>query len=279
MDNKNKNGLVRIRHTDRKFFLADLFGYALKDDGVSMEVPIFTLSTRPDLSVWEWQSKDGSKYIKVVPSVLGRATQSDKDILIYIVSQLVEGLNQGMDDARNRTVRFTVYNFLVTTNRGTSGDDYQRLQQALERLAGTRITTDIKTGGKRIKQGFGIIDEWHVIEKSPIHRHMVAVEVTLSYWLCNAIQAFEVLTLHPSYFRLRKPLAKRLYELARKHVGTKAQWSISLELLWGKTGSKSTLREFRRAVRSIEADNSLPEYELLLGEEDAVIFYARDHNK
>jgi hypothetical protein len=114
-------GLVKVRHPNRDFFLADLFDYAIKNDGASMEAPIFTLSTKPDLSVWEWRSKDGSKYVKVAPSVLGRATQHDKDVLIYVVSQLVEGLNRGREDAKHRTVRFTVYDFLVTTNRDTSG--------------------------------------------------------------------------------------------------------------------------------------------------------------
>jgi len=159
-DEQPERGLIRQRHPNRDFFLADLFDYALKDDGASMEAPIFTLATRPDLSVWKWRSKDGSKSVQVTPSVLGRATQHDKDVLIYVVSQMVEGLNRDRDDANRRTVRFTVYDFLVTTNRQTSGDGYRRLHEAFERLRGTSITTDIKTGGTRVREGFGIIDKW-----------------------------------------------------------------------------------------------------------------------
>lgn len=275
-DRDGKSGLVKARHPNRDFFLADLFDYAMKDDGASMEAPIFTLSTRPDLSIWEWRSKDSSKYIKVAPSVLGRATQHDKDILIYVVSQLIEGLNRDRADAKNRTVRFTVYDFLVTTNRDTSGTGYQRLHEAFERLRGTSITTDIRTGGTRVREGFGIIDRWKIIEKSPTDERMIAIEVTLSEWLYNAVQAFEVLTIHPDYFRLRKPLARRLYEIARKHCGHQAQWTISLELLQEKAGSKSTLKEFRRALRAIQDDNSLPEYRFILGHDDKATFYVRD---
>ena len=271
-----KSGLVKVRHPNRDFFLADLFDYAMKDDGASMEAPIFTLSTKPDLSIWEWRSKDGSKYVKVAPSVLGRATQHDKDVLIYVVSQLVEGLNRGREDASHRTVRFTVYDFLVTTNRDTSGTGYQRLHEAFERLRGTSITTDIRTGGTRVREGFGIIDRWKIIEKSPTDERMIAVEVTLSEWLYNAVQAFEVLTIHPDYFRLRKPLARRLYEIARKHCGHQAQWTVGLELLQEKAGSKSTLKEFRRALRAIRDDDSLPEYRFVLGHDDKVTFYVRD---
>lgn len=272
----DKAGLIRVRHPNRDFFLADLFDYALKDDGASMEAPIFTLSTKPDLSIWQWTSKDGNKSVKVAPSVLGRATQHDKDVLIYVVSQLTEALNRGRDDAKNRTVRFTVYDFLVTTNRRTDGESYKRLHEAFERLAGTRISTDIKTGGQRTREGFGIIDRWKIIEKSQTDERMIAVEVTLSEWLYNAVSAFEVLTIHPDYFRLRKPLARRLYEIARKHCGHQTQWTISLDLLQAKAGSKSTLKEFRRAVRQIEADDSLPEYRFVVGNDDKVTFYVRD---
>ena len=270
-----KNGLVKIRHPNRDFFLADLFDYALKDDGASMEAPIFTLSTKPDLSIWQWTSKDGNKSVKVAPSVLGRATQHDKDVLIFVVSQMTEALNRGRDDAKNRTVRFTVYDFLVTTNRQTSGQGYKLLQDAFERLRGTSITTDIRTGGERVKQGFGLIDEWRIIEKSKDDERMIAVEVTLSRWLYNAVQAFEVLTIHPDYFRLRKPLARRLYEIARKHCGHQASWSIGLTLLQEKAGSKSSIYEFRSAVKAIAADNSLPEYQMVLVDKNKVTFFSR----
>jgi plasmid replication initiation protein len=267
--------MIRQRYPNRDFFLADMFDYAMKDDGATMEAPIFTLGTKPDLSIWTWESKDKSKSIKVAPSVLGRATQFDKDVLIYVVSQLTEALNRGREDA-NRTVRFTVYDYLVTTNRGVGGADYKRLQETFERLAGTRITTDIRTGGERVKEGFGIIDTWRIIEKSKEDERMVAVEITLSRWLYNAVQTFEVLTIHPDYFRLRKPLARRLYEITRKHCGHQTSWAIGLELLKEKAGSKSTIKEFRRALRTIETDDSLPEYRMMVDHNDKVTFYIRD---
>lgn len=269
------SGLVKVRHPNRDFFLADLIDYALKDDGASMEAPIFTLSTKPDLSVWEWASRNGDKSVRVTPSVLGRATMHDKDVLIYVVSQMVEALNRGRADAKNRTVRFAVHDLLVATNRQTSGEGYRLLQVAFDRLRGTTIKTDIKTGGIRITDNFGILDRVRIVEKSPDDERMIAVEVTLSEWLYNAIQAFEVLTIHPDYFRLRKPLARRLYELARKHCGRQAQWKIGLELLLAKSGSKSTLKEFRRSVRAIADENSLPEYCLVLGADDSVTFVTK----
>lgn len=272
--------LLPVRHVDRDFFLCDMFDYAMKDDGVSMEAPIFTLATKPDLSTWKWISKDGNRSVEVYPSVKGRATQHDKDVLIFVISQMTEALNCDRQDAKNRTVRFVVYDYLIATNKTTGGKDYKRLEAAFERLRGTSIKTDIKTGGTRVKEGFGIIDSWSIIEKSPDEERMIAVEVTLSKWLFNAVQAHEVLTIHRNYFRLRKPLERRLYELARKHCGKQAAWAIGLELLREKCGAHSHIRAFRSQVLEILEADTLPEYRMTYDrEKDQVTFYVRDAQK
>lgn len=258
-----KRGLLPVHHPNRDFFLCDLFDYALKDDGVSMEAPIFTLATKPDTKVWHWESKDKTRSVTVTPSVLGRATQHDKDLLIYVVSQITEALNRGREDATNRTVRFRVYDYLVSTNKRVGGKEYQRLQDALERLRGTSIKTNIKTGGERVKEGFGIVDSWKIIEKAPDDDRMIGVEVTISKWLFNAVQAREVLTISNDYFRLRKPLERRLYELARKHCGHQPNFTIGVELLQEKCGSQCSIREFRRMLKEIVEDDLLPDYRIV----------------
>lgn len=273
-------GLMPVYHPNRDFFLCDLFDYAIKDDGISMEAPIFSLSTKPDTSIRYWESKDGNRAITVTPSVLGRATQFDKDVLIYVVSQMTEALNRDRSDAHNRTVRFCVYDYLVSTNKQTGGKEYQRLQDALERLRGTSIKTNIKTGGQNIKEGFGIVDSWAIIEKSPNDESMIAVEVTLSKWLFNAVQAHEVLTINLDYFRLRRPIERRLYELARKHCGNQARFVIGLELLQDKCGSQSNIREFRRILNELIKADTLPDYRMLFdNKKDQVMFYTRDPKK
>jgi plasmid replication initiation protein len=272
--------LLPNRHANRDFFLADLFDYAIKDDGASMEAPIFTLSTKPDLTTWNWESKDGNKKIEVYPSVKGRATQFDKDVLIFVVSQMTEALNRNRQDAKNRTVRFVVYDYLVSTNKPTDGREYKRLRSSFERLRGTSITTDIRTGGKRVQEGFGIIDNWTIVEKSPDDERMIAVEVTLSKWLFNAVQAHEVLTINKDYFRLRKPLERRLYELARKHCGQQSSWKIGIKLLREKCGAHSHLRAFKSQVIAIARSGTIPEYRLVYDQEnDQAWFYNKNLKK
>ena len=64
---------------------------------------------------------------------------------------------------------------------------------------------------------------------------MSEMRINLSDWVFNAVGQHEVLTLHRDYFRLRKPLERRMYELARKHCGKQDEWAISLDLLRKKT--------------------------------------------
>jgi len=141
-----KGGLLPDRSVDRRggdFFLCDIFGALPKDDLASMEHPLFSLSTRPDRRILNY-AHNGTE-ITVVPSVKGLATLFDKDILIYCISQLMAALNAGREVTRY--LRLTAHDLMVATNRETSGDGYARLREAFERLAGTRITTNMMTGG------------------------------------------------------------------------------------------------------------------------------------
>lgn len=241
------------------FFACDIFDALPKDDLASMEHPLFSLSTRPDLAILSY-SHNGVE-IEVTPSVKGRATIHDKDILIYCTSQLMAALNAGRAVARSLHLR--AHDLLLATGRETSGDAYRRLREAFERLAGTRITTNLVQGEVEITRGFGLIEDWEIVRKTRGGR-MIQVRVTLSEWLYAAIMAKSVLTLNRAYFTLRKPLERRLYELARKHCGRQPEWRISLEVLQKKTGSTSPRRVFRAMLREVIAQGQIPDYALVL---------------
>lgn len=256
---KNRTPLLPERHPIQDFFLCDVTDAIPKDDMGSMEHPIFSLSTKPDSSIRDYEH-NGTK-ITVVPSALGLATIHDKDILIFCISQLVARMNAGEEP--KRTLHLKAYDLLVATNRNIDGRGYEQLIAALDRLSGTRIRTNIKTSGEEITSGFGLIDSWNVIRHTSSGR-MSEVRVNLSDWVFNAVMGREVLTLHRDYFRLRKPLERRMYELARKHCGKQNEWLISLEVLKKKCGSASTDKEFRRLVGEIceedAAHSHIPDY-------------------
>ncbi len=245
------------------FFTCDVFDALPKADLASMEHPLFSLATRPDIAILTY-AHNGT-LIEVTPSVKGRATIHDKDILIYCTSQIMAGLNAGRGVSRH--VHLRAHDLLMATNRETSGDAYRRLCEAFERLAGTRITTNLVAGDHAVTRGFGLIEDWEIVRKTRGGR-MVQVRVTLSEWLYSAIMAKSVLTLSRGYFQLRRPLERRLYELARKHCGRQPEWRVSLEVLQKKAGSNSPRRVFRAMVRDVIKDGHIPDYTLTLDEGD-----------
>lgn len=238
-------------------FICDLFDASPKDDLASMEHPIFSLSTRPDLRIMRYEHNGST--LEVTPSVKGRATLHDKDILIYCISQLMAAMNAGREIGR--TLQLKAHDLLVATRRDTGGDSYLRLREAFERLAGTRITTNIVTSDIEATTGFGLIESWEILRHSRGGR-MISVSVTLSDWLFRAVMAKSVLTLSRDYFRLRKPLERRVYEIARKHCGRQAEWRISVAVLHKKSGSNSPVRVFRAMLREMIAADALPDYHL-----------------
>ena len=260
---KNRTPLLPDRHPIQDFFICDVTDAIPKDDMGSMEHPIFSLATKPDLAIREYEH-NGVK-ISITPSALGLATIHDKDILIYCISQLIAKMKAGA--APRRTLHIKAHDLLVSTNRNIDGRGYEQLVAALDRLRGTSIKTNIKTGGQEITSGFGLIDSWNIIRHTDSGR-MSEMCVNLSDWIYNAVTKHEVLTLHRDYFRLRKPLERRMYEVARKHCGQQDEWAISLDLLRKKCGSASSDKEFRRLVGTIcEEDvqhNHMPDYAVRL---------------
>lgn len=244
------------------FFVPEIFDPVPKDDLGTMEHPMFSLATRPDLRILSY-AHNGVE-VTVTPSVKGLATIHDKDILIYCVSQLMAAMNAGRPVGRH--MRLRAADLLAATGREASGDGYQRLREAFERLAGTRVTTNLVTGTEEITTGFGLIETWSVVRRTRAGRpgggRMVSVSVTLSDWLWQAVLNRSVLTLSRDYFRLRKPLERRVYELARKHCGRQPEWRVSVEVLHRKSGSASPRRVFRRMIRDMIAADVLPDYSL-----------------
>jgi plasmid replication initiation protein len=263
-------GLLPDRYPQVDFFLCDIFDAIPKDDLATMEHPVFSLSTRPDRRILSYEHN--GTVIEVTPSVKGLATIHDKDILIFCVSQLMAAINAGR--AVSRTLTLRAHDLLVATNRETSGDAYRRLVESFERLAGTRIKTNIVTGDAEVTSGFGLIESWEIVRKTRGGR-MVSVAVTLSEWLYRAVLSKSVLTLSRDYFRLRKPLERRIYELARKHCGKQDHWRISVETLLKKSGSASPRRVFRKMIRDMIAANHLPDYEMSEEEGDIIRFTSR----
>jgi plasmid replication initiation protein len=252
------NGLDLVGQME--LFIADIIDVSPKSDMGSMEHPIFALSKKPDLETFRYEYPNLNAWVEVIPSTQGRATIFDKDLLLYCIGQVVEGMNRGREVSRR--IQITAYEFFITTGRGHGGDEYRRLHDTLGRLRGTTIKTNINTKGgadKTSRRGevFGLIDDAKIVEHEG---KTIGVEITLSERIFNAINEKHVLTYSREYFGLSSPNERRMYELCRKHCGSQMIWEIKLENLYLKFGSKAKLNEFRRMIKKMVDNQNIPDY-------------------
>lgn len=275
MVTENTNPLAPLlpdRHPQHDLFICDVADAVLKDVMQHMEHPFYSLSKKPETSVKRY--RNGDHWLEITPSVKGLATIYDKDILIYCISQIMAKLKHG--EPVSPRVRINSHELLIFTNRGTSGREYISLMDALDRLEGTRIRTNIVSGDEEQIDGFGLIDGSSIRRKQGLDGRLLWCEVKLSDWVFNAIKNEEVLTLHRDYFRLRKPIERRVYELARKHCGQQKSWKISLKHLLMKSGSQSPEKRFRQMIKQLAVHDHLPDYQVFFDDAaDMVIFINR----
>lgn len=264
--------LLPDRHPQHDLFICDVADAVLKDVMQHMEHPFYSLSKKPETTVKRY--RNGENWLEITPSVKGLATIYDKDILIYCISQIMAKLKKG--EQVSPRVRINSRELLIFTNRGTSGREYQSLVDGLDRLEGTRIRTNIVSGDEEQIDGFGLIDASSIRRKQGLNGRLLWCEVKLSDWVFNAIRKEEVLTLHRDYFRLRKPIERRVYEIARKHCGQKKTWRITLQKLLLKTGSQSPEKRFRQMIKQLVQHDHLPDYSVIFDEAaDMIIFTNR----
>lgn len=271
-DDAGPGPLKAPRTMQGDLFVCDLSDVILKDDMASMEHPFYSLTKKPDREPRRYTY--GNKWIEFRPSVKGLPTIYDKDLIIYAISQIMAKHEEG--EPLPKTVEIDPYAFLVYTQRGTGGRDYDALCDSLDRLDGTRFRTNVVFEGTRKDEWMGIIDRaaLETDEKSGKPR---SLRITLSDMVLEAIERRAVLTLHRDYFRLKRPVERRVYELARKAVGQQDSWKPwPLSRLHQKSGSRATLKEFRRSIKELARTDHLPDYRVVFDEaEDTVSFINR----
>lgn len=248
--------------TQLNLFVSDILSWSPKADQGSMAYPFFSLSKVRDTKIRKYESPDGHS-VEIIPSVNGMATIWDKDVLIYAVSTLRDSINKGEKITSNTPINITAYNLLLSTERGEGGKSYTDLEKALDRLMGTTVKTNIPTGGTVKTEAFHLIENYRIVRSQKTGK-MVSIELILNDWLWDAATngGRDLLTVDRSYFLIKSGVERRVYEICRKHCGHQAAWTISTQKLHDKSGSTSTIREFRRILKEIVIRNELPGYTL-----------------
>ena len=108
-----------------------------------MDFPLFSLAKRPQMEPMTYQME--GVVIEIKPSSNGIATMWDKEVLIYVLSLMCQHLGKTGEVLNIFT--FNAHDFFRATGVARpSKRDYDRFIEALGRLQGTQIRTNIKTG-------------------------------------------------------------------------------------------------------------------------------------
>lgn len=272
----------RKRHyTQPNFWTIEMSSVSIKDSQEQLQYPLFVLDKHArGAEVHRYEDRVGN-WLEVKSNADGMPTIFDKDILIYGISLLVQDLDDNREISRP-TIRFHTANILEFLQKKKGGPNYQRIDKALRRLAGTTLETNICTDGIETTEIFHIVDQATIKRKyDAADGRLQYCEFTLSEWLWRAVKARNVLTLHPDYFLLPSALARRIYEIARKFCGYKSHWKIGLALLREKAGAKSGLSSFRQQMHRLARTADLLDYDIEFGQsqatgEEQVIFLRRE---
>ena len=243
--------LLPERHPQHDLFICDVADAVLKDVMPQMEHPFYSLSKKPETAVRRYEHN--GHWIEVTPSVKGLATIYDKDILIYCISQVMAKLKRGEKvSQRVRINRAT----LIFTNRGTAGKDYMALIEALDRLEGTRIRTNIVTGDEEQIDGFGLIDASSIRRKHGLDGRLLWCEIKLSDWVFNAIRAQRGADAAPGLFPAAQAARAAGLRARAQALRPAGDWKVSLETLLRKSGSQSPEKRFRQMIKHLADERS-----------------------
>ena len=121
-------------------YFADVFG-ADNANGNPVVCTPFSLSAG-DMKARRFDL-DG-QFFEITPGATGLPTMRDKDVWLYCVSWLANAMFDERHEDLSRNLRFTARDFLDFSKRGNGGAQYDGLVQALDRLAGSKITTNIR---------------------------------------------------------------------------------------------------------------------------------------
>jgi plasmid replication initiation protein len=221
-----------------------------------MAYPFFALST-------SWKKplayKTETVSIEIVGTPAGVATIYDKEILLYIASLLIAKMEAGENVSQD--FYFTAYDLFRVTGTNTSARSYARLADALERLQGTQIKTNIEAGGEGERGYFSWLSEARLsyIKLKNGEQRLKAVRVRLCDWLYRAILLDQaVLDYSPTYFQIG-PVERRLYEVARAMCAP-GPVEVDIDELRLQVGYQNTLRHFRHVLKGIAEGNVIPDY-------------------
>tara|TARA_Y100001937_G_C7104618_1_gene324305 strand:+ start:333 stop:1226 length:894 start_codon:yes stop_codon:yes gene_type:complete len=250
--------MVRIVPDQLDLFIADALDIAVKDDVSIGAENFFALSKKPR---YEPIIHDLPKGRITVSATAGNplATVYDEDILLYLISQLVHGADEGKP--LGRTVYFSGVSFFKFIKKNKfGGRNYEEIWEALQRLKTTYVELEVDgVEGSDAKFNWLSYIQKDWITNKHGEKQAVGFHVEIPTRLVKAIEARRVLTLDRGYFRITSPVERWIYRFVRKSVGKGRNEQFkywSYEKLHRKSASADTLPQFKKTVRRILKRNN-----------------------
>ncbi|MCB9912835.1 MAG: replication initiator protein A [Planctomycetes bacterium] len=246
-----------------ELFSALFTDIATRDARETMEAPFLSISKDPRFEPIRFKRHD-VEIVVTGGKPYGIANIWDWDLMLWLLSQIREGLDRGIRPGRR--IRFHRRQFLKDARRSSGGSQYKRLEESIARLGNTNVFTTLRPpeGKKTVKFSW--------IEYSELERdqngHVTDVIVVLPEWLYGAVcDSKRVLTLDRDYFLLTGGLERELYRLIRKGAGRRPTgWKWKLKTLHEYSASTQQYKYFARSIRELVSKGRLLEYELRLQE-------------
>jgi len=230
-----------------------------------MAFPFFALAKNAWMKPLSYRTD--TVQIEVRPSSTGVATIYDKEIVLYVASLMAAKLEAGEQVGQDFV--FTAHDLFQVTGANHSARSYARLSEALERLQGTQIRTNIEAGGEGEEGFFSWLSEakLHYTRVRGGEKRLKAVKVRLCDWLFRAILLDRhVLDYAHAYFQLG-PIERRIYEVARSTCEEGGEIDLDLATFRLQVGYQNPLANFRQALRGIAGADAIPDYRLELVEQ------------
>ena len=276
-----------------RLFVPEVSELALKDDVHLMAIAPWTSSPAidrdPERMRTEINYEANGMAIQISASPkTGLPTHTDYDIVILMQSWLVQQTNEYRDRLRQYETKrkaghqidpphppprkFSVHkkDILNFSRRHDGGKQYEKIEDALNRLMFTKILITQTGPRKRRKGAFSLIADWATVSKTD-SGEVLAVEIEIPGWIYEGIVETErpsVLTYSRDYFLLKKPNARLLYRLGKLHAKL-GEVVFDLSEIHHRSGSRAALKEFNREfvqmLRTFDI-SEFPDYDLELND-------------
>lgn len=266
------------------FFVPMLTEASIRDEIHLMEIAPFTLSKRESRTKLVYTNLNGMNLTITCNPDHGMMTAHDYDFVLMMMSHLNAKANEWRaafsrwkmngqlgDQPKKpaRVFRPHTNDIIKFMRRTKGGRNYAEIEAMLDRLKNC-VGKIERTGRRKRRAGsFSFIDQYEVISRADTG-NILEVAVTVPDWIYEGIvreEAPTLLTVDPDYMLINKPLGKFLWRIARL-TAKQEQCSMSLKELHMRSGSKQSLKEFNRELKTYindladleDTENAFPDY-------------------